>query len=54
MKVFMYSKSGNRKFATFENIERVEEKESKIILYSKANGEISFDTKNFKSTIYQN
>ena len=56
MKVFVYYKNGNDKFATFKNVERVEFNKSagRILIYTEKCGVMELDTTYFKTTIYQN
>ena len=62
MKVFIYyknnykNKNGNGKFAVFENVDKVvlDKENHKIEIYTDGCGVMVFDTRYFKTTIYQN
>lgn len=55
MKVFVYSKKSSKKIAMITSVVAVEEHADSIITFTTKNGNVfSFDTKEVKTTTYQN
>ena len=56
MKVFVYSKKTNRKIAQVNAVIGVEvnEKKHEILVYTESDETFTFNTKEIKTTIYQN
>lgn len=56
MKVFVYSKKTSKKIATIVNVIKIELFQSNkvIVFYTETGEKFSFNTRNVKTTIYQN